>query len=79
MPPNHTSSQQTFNAKLLDPDALAAPGGLQIVLGSVETICYRDDSSIMEMITGLISCPNILEYTFSSTLHIPVFPMDLMK
>ena len=78
MPPNHTS-QQTFNAKLLDPDALVAPGGLQTVLGSVETICYRDDSSIMEMITGLISCPNILEYIISSTLHMLVFPMDLTK
>lgn len=74
MPPNRTSPQQTFNTNLLEPDALVAPGGIQTALESIERVCYHDDSSITEVIVGLNSHPNILEYIFSSTLCMPAIP-----
>ena len=75
MPPNRAPPQRNFNANLLELEALVAPGGLQTVLGSIESVCYRDDSSIMEMVIELSNRPHALEYIFSSTLCMPVFPM----
>lgn len=79
MPPKRTSSEQSFNIDLLEPEALVAPGGLQTALGSIQTVCYGDDSSILEMIVGLNRHPHILEYIFSGTLCILVASMGLMK
>lgn len=69
MPSNRSSSQQTFNTGLLEPEVLAARGGLQAALRSIETVCYHDDASITEMIVELSSRPHILEYILSSTFH----------
>ena len=79
MPPNRTSSQRTFNTSLLEPEALVAPGGLQTALGSIERVCYHDDSSITEMIVGLSNRPNILEYVFSSALCMLVIRTGLIQ
>ena len=79
MAPNRASSQQTFNTNLLEPDALGAPDGLQTALGSIERVCYHDDSSIMEMVVGLSARPHTLEYILSSTLCMPVILAGLMK
>lgn len=79
MPRNRSSSQQTFDTNLLEPGALAAPGGLKTALDSIERVCYRDDSSIMDMIVGLSSRPHILEYTLSGTLYLPMNSMRLRK
>jgi len=79
MPPDRTSSEQSFNIDLLEPEALAAPGGLQTALGSIQKVCYRDDVSIAEMIMGLSRHPHVLEYVFSGTSYIPVITMGLMK
>ena len=72
MAPNRTSSQQIFNTNLLEPDALGTPSGLQAALGSIERVCYHNDSSIMEMVVELSNRPYILEYILSSTLCLPV-------
>ena len=74
MPPNRTSSQQIFNADLLEPEALAAPGGFHAALDSIENACYHDDPSIAEIIVGLSDRPHILEYIFSGMLCMPVVP-----
>ena len=74
MPPNRTSSQRIFNTDLLEPGALAAPGGFKAALDSIERVCYHDDSSIAEMIVGLSHRPHILEYIFSGTLCMLVIP-----
>lgn len=74
MPPNRTSPQRTFNSGLLEPEALAIPGGLQAALGSVEKLCYHDDDSITGMVEGLNNRPHTLEYIFSGTLRTPLFP-----
>lgn len=79
MPPDRTSSEQSFNIDLLEPEALAAPGGLQTALGSIQKVCYRDDVSISQMIIGLGRRPHILEYVFSGTLCTPVITMGLIK
>ena len=79
MPPNRTSSQQIFDTNLLDPRALAAPGGLQTALDSMERVCYHDDSSIVGMIVGLSSHSHLLEYTLSGTLYLPMNSMRLIK
>ena len=74
MPRNRASPQQSFNTSLLEPNVLVAPGGIQTALESIERVCYHDDSSITEMIVGLCSRPDIMEYIFSSTLCTPVIP-----
>ena len=79
MAPNRTSFQQAFDANLLEPDALGAPGGLKTALGSIERVCYHDDSSIMEMVVGLSSRPHTLEYILSSTLCMPIILVGLIK
>lgn len=77
MPPNLTSPQRRFDTSLLEPGALTTSHGLQSALSSVGSICYRDDSSIMEMIVGLTDRPHILEFIFSSTSYMPAVPMGL--
>ena len=79
MPPNRTSSQRIFNANLLEPEALAAPGGLRAALDSIESVCYHDDPSITEMIVELSDRPHILEYIFSGTLCTLSDPLSLMR
>lgn len=79
MPPDRTSSDQSFNIDLLEPEALATPGGLQTALDSIQKVCYRDDVSISQMITGLSRHPHTLEYVFSGTSCIPVTTMGLIK
>jgi len=79
MPPNRAPPQRSFNTGLLEPKALVTPGGLQTALGSIERVCYLDDSSITEVIAGLSNRPHTLEYIFSSTLYIPVVCMSLRK
>ena len=79
MPPKRASFEQTFNANLLEPGALAAPDGLQTALDAIQKACYRDDLSIMGVITGLSRSPHILEYIFSGALFIPTISMGLMK
>ena len=79
MPPNRAPSQRTLDTNLLEPEALVAPGGLQTALRSIQNVCYRDDSSIMEMIVELSNRPHILEYTFSSTSCTPVFHVGLIE
>jgi len=79
MPPNRAPPQLTFDTDLLKPEALVAPGGLQTALRSIRSVCYRDDSSIMEMIVELSNRPHILEYTFSSTLCTPAFYTGLIE
>jgi hypothetical protein len=79
MAPNRTSSQQTFNTNLLEPDALGTLGGLQAALGSIERVCYHNDSSIMEMVVELSNRPYILEYILSSALCLPVILAALTK
>ena len=79
MPPNRTPPQRTFSTSLLEPEALVTPGGLQTALGSIERVCYLDDTSITEVIVELSNRPHILEYIFSSTLCMPVIRMGLRK
>jgi hypothetical protein len=79
MAPNRTSFQRPFNTNLLEPDALGAPDGLKTALSSIESVCHRDDTSIMEMVVGLSSRPHILEYIFSSTLCMPVVLAGMIK
>jgi len=79
MPQNRTPPQRSFDTNLLEPGALVAPGGLQTALRSIQSACYRDDSSIMEMVVELNSRPHILEYAFSSTSCTPVFPMGITE
>jgi len=79
MPPNRAPPQRTFDTNLLEPEALVAPCGLQTALRLIQSVCYRDDSSIVEMITELSNRPHILEYTFSSTSCTSVFPVVLIK
>lgn len=79
MPPDRTSSEQGFNINLLEPEALATPGGLQTALGSIQKVCYRDDVSIAGMVIGLSRRPHILEYVLSGTSCIPVITMGLIK
>jgi hypothetical protein len=79
MPPNRTSSEQRFNIDLLEPETLAAPGGLQTALDSIQKFCYRDDPSITEVVPGLARSPHILEYVFSGTSCIFPITMGFMK
>jgi len=79
MPPKRTSSEQSFNIDLLEPEALVAPSGLQTALDSIQRICYGDDSSILDMIVALNCRPHILEYIFSGTLCIRGASMGLME
>ena len=79
MPPNRTSPQQTFNPDILEPETLVTPGGFQAALNSIERVCYRDDSSIAEMVVGLSNRPYILEYIFSGTSCTAVVPWVLIK
>lgn len=79
MPPGRTPPQRTFNTSLLETEALAAPGGLRTALSSIESVCYSDDSSIMEMVVELSNRPHTLEYIFSSTFRIFVFPVGLTE
>jgi hypothetical protein len=78
MPFNRTSSQQSFNTGLLEPEALTTRGGLQAALRSIESVCFHDDSSIMDMVVELSSRPHILEYIFSSTFCTLVIIMGLI-
>ena len=79
MPRNRTSHQPAFNAGLFEPEALAAPGGLQTALGSVRKICYDEDSLIMEMVTELNRYPYVLEYILSGTHRTPALTVGLIK
>ena len=78
MPPNRTSSQRIFNTSLFEPEALAAPGGLQAALGLIRKVCCSDDFTIMEMVGGLNGRPHVLEYIFSSKLSMSVLLVGLI-
>jgi len=70
--PGHTSHVEVY---LLKPEVLVVPDGLKTALGSIERVCYHDDSSIMDMILELSSRPHVLEYILSSTLRMLAVPM----
>ena len=79
MPPRRTSSAQSFNANILEPDALTTRGGLEIALRSIERVCYHDDSTIMHMITELVCRPHVFEYIMSSTFRVLAIVIRLTK
>jgi len=79
MPPKRTSSQRTFNTSLLEPEVLVTPGGLQTALGSIKTVCYHDDSLIMEMVVELNNRPHVLEYILSSMSRFPILTVGLIE
>lgn len=79
MPRNRSSSQRAFNANLFEPEALAAPGGLQTALSFVRKLCHDDDSLITETIAELNRYPHILEYIFSGTYRTLPFTAALVK
>ena len=79
MPQKRNPSEQGFDANLLEPGALVTPGGLLTALDAVQKVCYRDDSSITEMIEGLSRRSNVLEYILSGTSRVCMIAMGLTR
>ena len=72
MPPDRNWHQDVFDINLLDSRALDTPDGLTTALRAIETVCYRGDPEIAEMVTALDSRPHLLEYIISGTQHVTV-------
>jgi len=72
MPPDRYSSKDMFDIEILDPQALHASDGLKTALRAIESVCYRGDSEIAEMVEMLNSRSYLLEYIISGMLRMPV-------
>lgn len=79
MPQKRNPSEQSFDINILQPGVLVTPGGLRTALDAIQRICYRDDSSIIEMVEGLSCRSNVLEYILSGTSRASVITVNLTK
>ena len=79
MPQKRNPSEQSFDANILQPGALVTPGGLRTALDAIQRVCYRDDSSITEMVEGLGRRSNVLEYILSGTSRAYVITVNLTR
>lgn len=79
MPPNRTSPAESFDTNLLNPGALSIPGGLQIALDSIESVCSRDDSSIMQVVLEPSCHLHGFEYIISSGFYTLAVNLSLIK
>lgn len=65
MLPDLSSSQDTFDIDLLDPQVLDTPDGRAAALRVIEAVCHRGDPEIAGMVEVLNSRSYILEYIIS--------------
>ena len=68
MPRNRHSSEQTFDIRLLDAEALDSTDGFKTALRSIESVCFQADPAISEMVMALSDRSYVFEYVFSRTL-----------